>query len=214
MHAAWVMKMEIEFIDNASGYRIMDNIRTSIVKAAFVAKEIPVSPTNDIIERLINTRHQQLQRMYSLTFIIRGISRKCADQLVRHKGLTCVMSSSMYTRRQGGEDYDEAVARCGTDEASYKLPLSFPVDLMVHGTIWEIKHVVRARRCQLNTAETINVVSRLAIALHGLDPIVFSLSELEPYCKWQNRGEFRCPESLDGSSKCRKRDQEGDLRCL
>lgn len=208
------MKMQIEFLDNASNYRIMDNIRKTIVKAAFVAKEVPISPTNATIERLINTRHQQLQRMYSLTFIIRGISRKCADQLVRHKGLTCVMSSSMYTKRQGDESYDAAVAECGTDEASYKLPLSFPVDLMVHGTIWEIKHVVRARRCQLNTAETIDVVSKLAIALHGLDPIVFSLSELEPYCKWQNRGEFRCPESLDGSSKCGKYNRRGDLRCL
>lgn len=219
----WGAKMHATIVGEAG--QVSAILRESMLVGAMVAKEGRVAADDETIARLVATRHQQLQRLATVTVLASGVSRKVTDQVVRHKGLTCIASSSMYTQRTlgtppivtddelqaeldefyeiGAELYAKLVAEVDEDDASYMLPLSSPGSIIISATPWEFKHFIRTRKCKLNTDETIQFAELIGRVLKDVDPVIFSDAEMDVYCSWQVRGLGKfCPETPQGRPKC------------
>lgn len=178
-----------------------------LTEAASIVHGKKVGCDDKTLKRLVETRHSALQKHTFITLKISGISRKAADQLIRHKNLEMLMSSTMYGNVKIPSHYDEILAQdckyvvqaynaCSAkekDDYSYRLPLSIPCDLLISGSVWELKHLIRQRHCSRNTPEVSKIASELAKVLFERDPIIFDLSDMVPYCCW-NSPKFYCQE--------------------
>jgi thymidylate synthase (FAD) len=119
---------------------------------------------HEVLERIIQRRHESILEHITLTYSIKGLSRACLQELARHRHISLSVESTRHTLKKvmaepADVEYDNnqdimllAFRKIAyenpdmpNDELKYYLPEFWPTNLVLTVNIRELRHILDLR---------------------------------------------------------------------
>jgi len=162
-----------------------------------------------LIRHLIKLGHLSVLEHASATFDIKGISRVCAQQLLRHRLLSAIQESQRYVNQleqsyiipdsvaendKIADSYKKTIdlltqlykglvdSGIAKEDARFILPQGIATNLVVSGNFREWLHIIELRVSMAAQWEIRELVTRIWKELHQIAPTVFDIESFKD-CK-------------------------------
>ena len=165
--------MEVKLLTSTASLKDMEQFAAiaALTCHANTDKEF-VAP--DVLERIINWKHESILEHITLTYSVKGLSRACLQELSRHRHISLSVESTRHTLKKNAtiefvnENFPYASGDFGmaylqwieamhfvnfakghpdikNDELKYFLPEFWPTNLVLTSNVRELRHIVKLR---------------------------------------------------------------------
>ena len=165
--------MEVKLLTSIASLKDMEQFAAiaALTCHANTDKEF-VAP--DVLERIINWKHDSILEHINLTYSVKGLSRACLQELARHRHISLSVESTRHTLKKNAtiefvnENFPYASGDFGmaylqwveamhfvnfakghpdikNDELKYFLPEFWPTNLVLTSNVRELRHIVKLR---------------------------------------------------------------------